>query len=294
MHDAPNRQLIAVHIALLLLLVATPQAWAQDSRPPSMVGELQAAKLMQAALAAREATPEEWRKLDDAYSSLITRNPRDVAVRSARAEFLWQRGDQAGAITEWQIAEKFDPKNAEILSHLGDGFLARGEARKAADYYARAAASSPASAPVHFALANVQFLFRHELLDEARPDAASVLDSALAHFAEASRLAPENADYARAYAETFYSVQKPDWVAALSAWQTVQRLNLQPDFALLNQARIHLKLGQFDAARRSLQQIQAPDYQKLKSRLEKKVAAEAKTPLAIPSFTPDFEASTAR
>lgn len=65
-----------------------------------------------------------------------------------------------------------------------------------------------------------------------------------AHFAEALRLAPENAgDGPSWHAETFYSVPKPDWAAALAAWQTVQRLNPQPDFALLNQARIHLKMN---------------------------------------------------
>lgn len=245
---------------------------------------MQAARLMQAALAARDAKPEEWRKLDDEYAALVARNPRDVTVRNARAEFLWDIGEQASAVTEWEAAERLDPTNPRVLEHLGDGALALSEARKSAAYYARTVTSDPANAAGHFALANVWFLFRHELLDAAHPDAGSLLTGALAHFAAASRLAPGNADYARAYAETFYTVPEPDWAAALAAWENFQRLSPQQDFALLHLTRVHLKLGQFDAARICLSKIQSPEYKTLKLRLEAQVNVRQAPVLKEPDF----------
>ena len=277
----------------MLLFCAPPDGIAEKAGDSGVAEQLQAAKLMQAALAARGATADEWRKLDESYTALIAQNPRDVAVRNARAEFLWDIGDHTRSVAEWQEAEKIDPKNPVILSHLGSGLLTLGDARKSAGYYMRAVESAPQDPTAHFALANVWFLFRHELLDAAHPDAESLLTGALAHFAEASRLAPENAEYARAYAETFYSVPKPDWAAALDAWQTVQRLNPQPDFALLNQARIHLKMSHPDAAKRCLDQIQSPDYQTLRLLLETQANSSTGGHSKVPSSPLDSGASNA-
>ncbi len=267
MRYAFTRQLIAPILAILLLS-ATSHGTSQETRAMTMAEQLQAAGLRQAALAAGEAKPEDWRKLDETYAALVAQNPRDLAARNAHAEFLWEIGEQSRAMTEWETAAQIDPKNALVLEHLGSGALALGEVRKSAAYYRRAVACDPANADRHFALANVSFLFRHELLDAEHADEGSLLTRALFHFAEAARLAPTSANYARAYAETFYSVPNPDWAAALNAWQIVQRLSPQPDFALLHQARVHLKMGHLDTAQQCLSQVQSPDYQTLKSRLE--------------------------
>ncbi|MGB8166316.1 MAG: hypothetical protein WCF18_02425 [Chthoniobacteraceae bacterium] len=277
-----TRQLIAPVIAALMISVGSRGA-DNASREASVAEQLQAARLMQAALAAREAKPEEWRRLDETYADLVAKNPRDAAVRNAHGEFLWERGEQSRAVVEWEAAEQIDPRNSIVLEHLGSGALAAGEARKSAGYFARAVACDPSNAAYHFALANVQFLFRHELLDSVHPNETSLLTEALAHFAEATRLAPGNPEYAGAYAETFYSLPQPDWPAALSAWEHVQLINPQPDFALLHQARIHLKMGHPDAAKACLARIQSVENQKLKSKLEAQAAAQADLTLNPPA-----------
>jgi tetratricopeptide (TPR) repeat protein len=152
--------------------------------------------------------------------------------------------------------------------------VAAGEVKKAVEYYARAIHSVPNNADYHFNYANVVFLFRHDLHDATHPDSNGRITEALQHFAEATRLQPTNADYARAFAETFYSIPQPDWHEALKAWQHLYDLSAEKDFALLNIARVHLKLGNKPEARAALAQVQDPKFARLKGRLSERIETE--------------------
>lgn len=267
MHDDRKRQLLAPAAALLLLLSGA-HASAEERRAATIEESLQAAKVIEMTLAARGAGADEWRKLDGIYAELAAKFPADARVRNALGESLWSRNERQPAMREWAAAEKLDPRNPVVLDHLADAWLAEGNVRKAAAFAARAVASEPANAAYHFALANMVFLFRHDLTDAAHPDGDAVIRRALTHFAEAGRLEPRNAEYARAYAETFYSISKPDWQTALAAWNRYLDLVPRKDFALVNVARVHLKLGQKQAAMECLSKIQGAEYEKLKRRLE--------------------------
>jgi tetratricopeptide (TPR) repeat protein len=229
---------------------------------------------MEAALFARQANTEEWQKMERIYADLAAKYPRDAAIPNAHGELLWSLDQQSRAVEKWLAAEQLDPRNATVHDHLGGSFLAAGDAKKSAAYYARATASAPANARYHFNYANVAFLFRHELLDAAHPDADAVIRDALTHFGEATRLEPLDPEYARSYAETFYFVNPPDWPAALRAWQRFHEISPQKDFALLNIARVHMKLGDKPNARESLARIQNPEFDRLKTRLNERIDAE--------------------
>ena len=272
-HDARHRQLPALALALLMSL-AGARGFAAAPPAPSAQEEMRAAKLLETALFARQAGAEDWRKLDVIYRELGVKYPRDAAVRNGQAEFFWSIGERARAVETWEAALEIEPKNAVVLDHLGGSYLAAGEVKKSAGYYARAVECAPQNATYRFTLANVTFLFRHELLDATQPDEAAVLGRALSHFAEASRLDPLNQEYARAYAETFYSLPKPDWNAGLAAWQRFSEITPQKDFAQTNLARVHLKLGQKDAARACLDKVQSLDFQRLKARLSERIETE--------------------
>ena len=268
-HDVRHRQL-----AVLALLLFFARGLAEAPAAPTAQEELGAAKLLETALLARRTGAEETGKLEKIYADLSAKYPRDAAVRNAHAEFLWGRGEPERAVGIWEEAVALDPKNAVVLDHLAGSWLAAGEVKKSAACYARAVENAPGNAAYRFAFANVTFLFRHELLSAAQPDEAAVLDHALADFAAASRLAPLNPDYARAYAETFYSLPKPDWSAALTAWQHFAQISPQKDFAQANLARVHLKLGQKDAARACLEKIQGTGFQRIKARLSERIETE--------------------
>lgn len=229
---------------------------------------------MAVALSARQAGKEEMQKMDGVFADLETKYPQDAAIANGHAEFLWSTGEHARAVEKWRAAEKLDPNFAPALDHLGDVAFGRGEVKKAAEYYERAVRSAPTNAAYHFGYANVVFLFRHDLHDDAHPDSDSLLDESLKHFAEASRLDPLNANYARAFAETFYAIPKPDWSEALKAWRHLYDISPQKDFALLNLARVHMKLGNKPQARASLAEIQDPKFDRLKGRLNERIDAE--------------------
>jgi tetratricopeptide (TPR) repeat protein len=222
------------------------------------------------ALAGGKSTPGDWKKLGAAYARLAKAHPRDVAIRDAHGDFLWRMDDRDGALREWLAAEKLDPKNVAVLNHLAGCYLATGDARQCFDRYLRASEVEPADPIAHFNVANVACVFRHEL----GKTEAEALEVALRHFAVAHRLAPDNAELARAYAETFYLVPDPDWRAALQVWQTHLRLVTERNFTLLNLARVHMKLGQADEARACLQQVHGPENQRLKARLAARIDAE--------------------
>ncbi len=272
-HTVRQRQLPPRGVALLVaigLILPFPAGLAADAP----LEGVRAAKLLEAALFARQATPEDWRKLGRVYEELGTQYPRDATVKNAHAEWLWSMGEHEQAVEMWLGAEKLDPANAVVLDHLGGSLLAAGQAKRAAAYYARATASAPENAAYHHNYANVAYIFRHELLDAARPDAAAVLREALTHFAAAARLAPLNPEYARAYAETFYTVPDPDWNAALRAWQHFYEISPGKDFALLNLTRVHMKLGDKSAARAALGRVQAPEFHALRNRLQERIDTE--------------------
>lgn len=272
-HDARNRQLPALALALLGAMFGA-QAFAETPPAPTAQEELRAAKLLEAALFGRQSGAEEWRKLDIIYGELSAKYPRDAGVKNGYAAFLWSIGERARAVETWEMALEIEPKNAVVLDHLGGGYLAAGEVKKSAGYYARAVECAPQNAAYRFTLANVTFLFRHELLDATQPDEAAVLAKALSHFAEASRLDPLNPEYARAYAETFYSLPKPDWIAGLAAWHHFAEITPQKDFAQTNLARVYLKLGQKEAALACLAKVQSADFQRLKARLSERIETE--------------------
>ena len=93
-------------------------------------------------------------------------------------------------------------------------------------------------------------------------------------FSEAARLEPLSIEYARAYAETFYILGKPDWQAALRAWQHVHDISPKKDFALFNLARVQMKLGNKVEARACLAQIQDPEFSHSKARLLQRMESE--------------------
>jgi tetratricopeptide (TPR) repeat protein len=269
MREIRDRQLLPLAVILGGLL-AWPARAAQPT-PPSPAGEeLRAAKILELSVLARGAPADEQAKLRRMYADLERKYPLDASIKNGYAEFLWNIEERDQAMRRWRAAEQIDPRNAVVLNHLGGAHLAIGEVQRALDRFTRATEVEPNNPLYHFNLANVAFVFRHDL--EKGDENAFHL--ALHHFAEASRLAPADPEYARAYAEVFYSIPNPDWNAALAAWDRFRELTTNKDFALLNLARVHMKLGQKDQARACLAEVKGSESAKLKTRLGQRIEAE--------------------
>jgi tetratricopeptide (TPR) repeat protein len=170
--------------------------------------ELQAARLVEGAVFAKkkdgEATGGDLEKVAGIYAL------------DASADFLWKIDRRSEAMAQWEKAETLAPENAEIANRLGGCHLALGNAKRATEYFERAATLDTKSALYHFNAGNTCFVFRREMMDE-NSDADAVMRRALDHFRQAAQLEPFNVEYARSFAETFYSFQKPDWESAVKA-----------------------------------------------------------------------------
>lgn len=269
MHVALDRQLIALAIAVAAWLAGAGKSAAQ---PPasSAAEELQAAKIVEAGVLARGSVPAEMQRLEKIYRDLESRHPGNQEIANASAEMLWTCGKRSEAVAKWKGIESAEPKNAVVLDHLGGACLTLGDSKGAASYFQRAVAAAPENPALHFDVANVLFLFRHDVdLPETQAFAL-----AAHHFSEASRLAPQNAEFARAYAEVFYALPSPDWRVALAAWEKFRSISPNKDFAFANLARVHMKLGEKDHARACLAQIRSTDFDRLKARLLQRIETE--------------------
>jgi tetratricopeptide (TPR) repeat protein len=269
------RQLSGVLFATVVTLLPLTRADAAPDKAEQVGNELEAARLMESQLASGSATTaEKWDKLEETYRALQAKHPRDPKVLNAYASFLWQRGRMDRAEAQWREAAKLDPNGAETLAGLGAAAVARGEVREAANCFTRASASAPENPRLHFDLANVLYLFRHDLLDAALPDSDAVIARAMKHYDEACRLAPRNVDFARGYAETFYGLPKPNWEGALVAWQHLLDISPQQDFALANLATVHLRLGDKDSARACVAKMMSPEFAVRKARIADRIERE--------------------
>jgi tetratricopeptide (TPR) repeat protein len=274
MHTNPLSQLGGLIFATVATLFAAGNMDAASDKPRHDEDRLGAARLLESLLSSRAATDQQWVKLDESFRELRAKYPKDPKVLNAYASFLWEHGQMDRAEALWREAAKVDPNGAETLAGLGAAALAGGEVRKAASCYTRASAAAPDDPRLHFDLANVLFLFRHQLLDASLPDADAVIGRALKHYSEACRLAPANVDFARGYAETFYGLPKPDWEAALLAWHHLLEISPKPDFALANLATVHLRLGHKDTAREFVAKMMSPEFAVRKARLAERIERE--------------------
>ena len=209
----------------------------------------------------------ERRRVQVAHEKILQEHPASASAHTAYAEFLSENGNLRAAIVHWRQAQRLDPGNAVTANSLGGAYLHVGNAAESAEQFSRAIELANENAAYHFNLANVEFMLRHDLKEAWNMEVSELLRRALGEFRTASRLAPNNVDYARSYAETFYAIPDPDWGEAEAAWKHVLALSAQGDFAYLQLARISLKRGDASGARRCLAKLTDTRTEGLKRKL---------------------------
>jgi tetratricopeptide (TPR) repeat protein len=225
------------------------------------------------ALANPNATAKDRLRVEQIYYQLVRDNPQSVPAQNALAAFLWKNGNREAAVEHWLTVQRLEPKNAEAASSLGGAYLRIGRVREAAEQFLLAVRSDSNNPDYHFDLANVEFLFRNDLTAAWKIDSAELLKRALFQFREASRLAPTDVEYARAYAETFYGMPNPDWKEAQVAWQHYLELSTNRNFAYLQLARVTLKQNKKAEALSFLDKISDSSFSEVKEKLRKQAEA---------------------
>ena len=261
--------------ATLVILLFTPVlaraesigAWAKTRI------EIKAAHKAAETLANPNVTAKERLRVEQIYYQLVRNNPQSVPAQNALAAFLWKNGQAEAAVEHWRTVQRLEPENAEAASSLGGAYLRIGRVREAAEQFLLAVRSESDNPDYHLDLGNVEFLFRSDLTAAWKIDSAELLQRALFQFREASRLASTDLEYARAYAETFYGMPKPDWKEAQVAWQHYLELSTNRNFAYLHLARISLKRHNKAEALSFLDKISDSSYFQIKEKLRKQAEA---------------------
>jgi tetratricopeptide (TPR) repeat protein len=235
--------------------------------------EIKAAHKAAEALAKPNVTAKERLRVEQIYYQLVRDNPQSVPAQNALAAFLWKNGKAEAAVEHWLTAQRLEPKNGEAANSLGGAYLRIGRVHEAAEQFLLAVRSESDNPDYHFDLANVEFLFRSDLTAAWKITSAELLQRALFQFREASRLAPTDPEYARAYAETFYGVPNPDWEEAQVAWQHYLEVSRNRNFGYLQLARVSLKRHKKAEALSFLDKISDPLYSEVKEKVRKQAEA---------------------
>jgi tetratricopeptide (TPR) repeat protein len=237
--------------------------------------EIKTAHKAAEALANPNVTAKERLRVEQIYYQLVRDNPQSVPAQNAAAAFLWKNGKAAAAIEHWRTAQRLEPENGEAANSLGGVYLRMGSVREAAEQFLLAVRSESNNPDYHFDLGNAEFVLRDDLTAAWKIDSAELLQRALFQFREASRLAPMDLEYARAYAETFYGMPNPDWKEAQVAWQHYLELSTNRDrnFAYLQLARVSLKRHKKGEALSFLDKISDSSYFEVKEKLRKQAEA---------------------
>jgi tetratricopeptide (TPR) repeat protein len=261
-----KRTAATLFILLLAPVLAGAQsigAWAKTQL------EIKAAHKAAKALANPNVTTKDRLRVEQIYYQLVRDHPQSVPTQNTVAAFLWKNGKPEAAVEHWQTAQRLDPKNGEAANSLGGAYLRIGRVREAAEQFLLAVRSESNNPDYHFDLGNVEFIFRSDLTAAWKIDSTELLQRALFQFREASRLAPSDLEYARAYAETFYGIPNPNWKDAQLAWQHYLELSTDRNFAYLQLARVSLKRNKKAEALSFLDKISDPSYSEAKEKVRK-------------------------
>jgi Tfp pilus assembly protein PilF len=256
---------------MLIVLLFTPLMAGAESITASLKTwlDITAAHRAAEALGHRNVSAKERLRVEQMFYQLVRDNPQSAAAHNALAVFLWNSGKPDAAIQHWRTAQRLQPDNGEAADSLGGAYLRMGRVREAAAQFSLAIRCDNGNADYHFDLANVEFLFRHDLAVAWKLDSAELLRRALFEYHEATRLAPLDRRLAGAYAETFYLMPDPDWKEAQVAWQRYLELSTNRSFAYLQLARVSLKQRNKAEALSFLDKIPEPSFSGVKEKLRK-------------------------
>jgi tetratricopeptide (TPR) repeat protein len=222
----------------------------------------------------------EWR-LDRAYRRFLRAHPQHARAMVAYGGFLYDRHRVDEALGWWKrVIALPDPEGANrgarahaynnIATHYGHN----GRIADALRCYEEAFALEPAEPVFRFNWATTCVLYRRDVTRAYGWDTDEIFRRGLEQFRIARDLAPQDFSLASAYAETFYLQPKPDWHEAYAAWQfclgqPLDDQSRQRVYAHL--ARVCMRLGRYEEAKRWLENIHTPPLQRLRGALERKL-----------------------
>jgi tetratricopeptide (TPR) repeat protein len=214
----------------------------------------------------REGLDKEYRdtfaRVVALYDGYLGKHPGDVQALYDLGMLCYDVGSDEGRAAElWNRVLALDPSHDRAHNALAVHYGDVAEPERALQHIGKALELNPDVAEYHFNAATHYFNFRSVAVRVFGWDLPAVWERSMAEYRKAVELDPQNYEFAKAYALSFYSAVyfrvPEDYAAATRAWAAV--LSLAPDrdrraVVLEHLTRVSMYTGNTADARRYLEE----------------------------------------
>jgi tetratricopeptide (TPR) repeat protein len=221
----------------------------------------------------------DFRDVTTAYENVLRMSPENAEAWAAYGMLLSRTGNREQATMAFLKANRLDASMPLVKNQLGNYLFEDGDYRAALGYYLAAVELAPGEALYHYHLGTLLREYREFFIDDGmfeRP----VLDAKMHEaFRLASRLEPDNWGFAYRFAESFYDLESPDWVAALVVWDRLEKRTPpgpEADAIRLHRANVLIRLDCPEDARALVETVTDPALAETRNELLERLEKAAK------------------
>ena len=200
--------------------------------------------------------------LDSRWCAYILESPSAYS-HALYGKYLRRTGNSAMARAQFKESLLLDASNPSVHHLLASIEAEDGNLREANLHFSSAAELGADNAFYATEYAKFLVVASPRLADGkiiSKPDIDALV---LGLNRRAAPLNPSSFPYALRYAQCFYDVSRPDWNAALSAWNAAlgkASLDIEKQTVHANMARVLIELGRDAEARRELEAVSNPSF----------------------------------
>ncbi len=210
------------------------------------------------------------------YEGFLTRYPTNADAYIAFGSFLYDTGDEEGAFNQYEKSRQLNPKNPAVWNDMANYYGEFSPVTNAFIYYAKAIELNP-NEPVYYEnMAVTVYLYRKDAREYYGIDEAHVFDKALGLYQKAIQLDPDNFPLRTDFAESYYEIKPLRTNDMLMAWTnalSVAHNEYEREGVYIHLARVKLAVGRYTEAQAHLDAVSNPDYDNLKTRLQRNLLA---------------------
>ncbi|MDQ8204099.1 hypothetical protein [Pelagicoccus sp. SDUM812003] len=204
----------------------------------------------------------ELQSVIDGYDKLITDAPDYAPAYIAYGLLLNRTGNREASYAMFLKADELDPMVPVVKNQLGNYMAEEGKYMEAYGFFLMARDLAPQESLYYYQLGNLLLAYRDYFMDEGLFADYQEMDRAIQdNFREAMIYSPSDISLKMRYAQSFFDIEDPDWMAALEIWQELYDQagsEFEKQMVRLYTARVRYELGHHRAARKLLKQVDHP------------------------------------
>lgn len=203
----------------------------------------------------------ELQSVIDGYDKLITDAPNYAPGYVSYGLMLNRTGNRDASYAMFLKADELDPMVPVVKNQLGNYMAEEGKYTEAYGFYLLARDLDPKQSLYDYQLGNLLIAYRDYFVGDGLFTERAIDEHIQQHFRMAMINSPKDLSFKMRYAQSFFDVENPDWVAALETWQELYKSagsEYEQQIVRLYTARVRYELQHHQAARKLLKQIDHP------------------------------------